>query len=256
VCQKEAHPLSDLLFLLFLHLYDKKIKGMDDITQINKDTTINMPWGSMTIINYKVQENGAITGDSIYVTSMQQNRVDNKEIKPYHYVSFLLISLLLIIVVYRYLKNKKKIKALESQIKTIKQAMQVQAEERDNERRKMFSIYITNTPVYEKIQSLIKAHIDDIPTGELLQEAAWENLKSEINKLDDNFCERLKKDFTLLKPEDIKYCCLFKLGLKASEIACLMGRTPNMIHKRRKLISERLGLDKTSFALEEFLYSF
>ena len=229
---------------------------MDDIIQTNKDTTISMPWGSMTIINYKLQENGAITGDSIYVSSMQQNRADNKEIKPYHYASFLLLTILLIIVIYRYLKNKRRIKVLESQMETIKRSMQVQAEERDNERKKMFSIYIVNTPVYEKIQSLIKAHIDDIPTGELLQESAWENLKSEINKLDDNFCERLKKDFTLLKPEDIKYCCLFKLGLKASEIACLMGRTSNMIHKRRKLISERLGIDKTSFTLEDFLNSF
>ena len=234
----------------------KKTDSMDEVMQTSKDTTINMPWGSTTIINYKVQENGAITGDTIYVTTMHQLSADNKEIKPYHYVSFLLLSLLLIIVVYRYLKNKKKIKALESQIETITQSMQAQAEERDNERRKMFTIYIINTPVYEKIQSLIKAHIDDIPTGELLQEAAWENLKNEINKLDDNFCERLKKDFTLLKPEDIKYCCLFKLGLKASEIACLMGRTPNMIHKRRKLISERLGINKTSFSLEDFLRSF
>ncbi len=229
---------------------------MDDIIQTNKDTIIQTAWGHMKIVNYKLQENGAITGDSLYVVTIEQGHSNDRQIGLYSYVSFLLSALLLMMVVYMFIKSKRRVSVLKSQIETIKQAMQDQAEERDNERRKMFSIYITNTPVYEKIQSLIKAHIDDIPTGELLQEAAWEDLKNEMNKLDDNFCVRLKKDFTLLKPEDIKYCCLFKLGLKASEIACLMGRTPNMIHKRRKLISERLGISKTSFTLEDFLRSF
>lgn len=116
---------------------------------------------------------------------------------------------------------------------------------------------IQTLPCYQEITLLIKKgkKQEIIPEG-MMSTELWNQVITEINNATDNFTLRLCYNYPLLKPEDIYFCCLLKMGLKYSDIACLLGRTTNMMYKRRELIIERIGGIGENASLDEFIRKF
>lgn len=70
--------------------------------------------------------------------------------------------------------------------------------------------------------------------------AQWEDVKSAINWLFDDFTERLLADIPTLNESDIQICCLMKLHLQVAEIATLLGISPASVSKRKLRLKERI----------------
>ncbi len=122
--------------------------------------------------------------------------------------------------------------------------------------QRLFMQYMANTPIHKEIVLLIEQNKKDVCTQELLSEEKWNELFIAINKVTDNFTARLQQEFTSLKTEDIRFCCLVKSGFKYSDIAHVMGRTSNMMYKRSELIVQRMNLANGKQKLKEYIQNY
>lgn len=107
------------------------------------------------------------------------------------------------------------------------------------------------------MKEIICKHKNNVNNTPLISAIQIEELQKEINYAHNDFVFRLKETFPNLKPEEIDFCSLVKAGFKYAEIACLLGRTPNMMYKRRKAIVEKLQTTQNNIdSLEMFLSNF
>lgn len=79
-------------------------------------------------------------------------------------------------------------------------------------------------------------------------------LVKKLDELYDNFSERLKEKYPILKERDIEICCLIKAGAKTGNIASLIPMTPNAVTKKKKQILDKMELKDV--ALDDFLTIF
>lgn len=174
---------------------------------------------------------------------------------PFPYLLGILV-LVLVITIALVMIYRRRAKNLERQIEIIKLSLEQNKEDFRKEKQRLFKNNISDTAIYQRLRQMALENADKIVTSELLTAEEWQELGKTVDNLDENFTQRLHGDFPTLKPKDIHYCYLFKLGLPATMIATLMGRTPNMIHKRRTMISQSMGIDKAKTTLEKFLLSY
>ena len=66
-----------------------------------------------------------------------------------------------------------------------------------------------------------------------LSEEEWNKLFVMVNLLYGKFVERLYKTFSNIKEEDLKLCCLVKLGFTNEEIASILCVHPDTVNKRK-----------------------
>ena len=89
----------------------------------------------------------------------------------------------------------------------------------------------------------------------------WPEIISIINRLNNNFTQRLKQQTPFLSESDIKYCCLIKLRLSTAVIANLTAIPPASVTKRKQRIRNRISqqipylLEKTE-SLDNFIWKF
>lgn len=119
-----------------------------------------------------------------------------------------------------------------------------------------FHNYMVSSNIYKELQLLLETYKGQIVISPLLNSRHWEELEVITNKYCDNFCCRLSKEFPLLKQEDIHFCLLVKIGFKYSEISYLLGRTVNMMYKRKKLIVSRLNFSDGNLDFEDFIKNY
>ena len=106
---------------------------------------------------------------------------------------------------------------------------------------------------YQQVLLLLKEHNDGLNANELLSAELWQELTDCINQCAPNFSQRLHKLYPQLDQKDIHFCLLVKAGFKYTEIACLLGRTPNMMYKRRQLIIGRIGKSMSAGQFEAYI---
>ena len=111
---------------------------------------------------------------------------------------------------------------------------------------------IHSLPVFKSLILMIERNKDEKGSKEIIDIKLWGNIISELDDITNNFTIRLSDQFPMLKKDDIHFCCLLKMGFKYSDIACLCGRTINMMYKRRDLVIERIELNISS-SLETFI---
>ena len=122
---------------------------------------------------------------------------------------------------------------------------------------KLVLSYLQKCDIYKELRELILEHKDSINNTPLISNIQFERLQKEINYSCADFTIRLQESFPKLKPEDVDFCCLIRSGFKYAEIACLLGRTPNMMYKRRKAIVEYIRTTGIHLdTLETFINSF
>jgi len=126
----------------------------------------------------------------------------------------------------------------------------------NRQRHQLFAQYITNTPIYREITRLIEANKETVCNQSLLSEHQWEELYAALNSGANDFTLRLSKEHPALKTEDIRFCCLIKAGFKYADIARVMGRTPNMMYKRREIVSGRMSTPTATQELTTYLRNY
>lgn len=120
----------------------------------------------------------------------------------------------------------------------------------------LFKSYLSETPILCEIRQLILRHKEAVVNEELLTARQWEQLFAAIDAGANNFTSRLSKAHPDLKEEDLRFCCLLKADLRYADMALLLGRTKNMMYKRRDLIVRRLNLPATTVNLNEYIEHF
>lgn len=168
----------------------------------------------------------------------------------------LFIVTICILFLYKRRNYSKQIHSLKEEKQNSEQALSQKINIISEKRNQLFELYIKACPIYKEIMQLLHQNRDKICVHELLTPEKWDELFSAINSHTNHFTTRLQKEYPLLKVEDIRFCCLIKIGLNYSDIACILGRTTNMMYKRRNIISKRMGLDDSNKAMDKYIINF
>lgn len=76
-----------------------------------------------------------------------------------------------------------------------------------------------------------------------LSEEEWNKLFVMVNLLYGKFVERLYKTFSNIKEEDLKLCCLVKLGFTNEEIASILCVHPDTVNKRKLRFKSKFEME-------------
>jgi DNA-binding NarL/FixJ family response regulator len=83
----------------------------------------------------------------------------------------------------------------------------------------------------------------------------WKLFETKFNELNEDFFERLSKEFPKLTTKDRKLCAYIKIGLTSKEIAPLLGITKRSVELQRYRLRKKLKLD-AGINFNEFLRLF
>lgn len=87
-------------------------------------------------------------------------------------------------------------------------------------------------------------------------EKDWDRIFENANIAFEGFTTKLKNSFPLLNNEDIRYCCLIKMGLTQSEISTIVSREKSSVKKRIRRIALNKMHAKEGQRLTEILHKF
>lgn len=68
----------------------------------------------------------------------------------------------------------------------------------------------------------------------------WTEIQMAINRLYDNFTERLQKQIPSLTENDLQVCCLIKLHISVANMATILGISPTSVSKRKQRLKEQI----------------
>jgi DNA-binding transcriptional regulator YiaG len=102
----------------------------------------------------------------------------------------------------------------------------------------------------QKLRSLEKT-----VNSELQNEDAWQQFNLYFDQVNNNFTERLLKQFPNLTVNDVRNCILIKLNLSIKEMAALLNISTQGVEKGKYRLKKRLNLNVED-DLTEFLRQF
>ena len=70
----------------------------------------------------------------------------------------------------------------------------------------------------------------------------WEELVVMVDVIFNQFSERLMEKHPGLTKDDLRYCCLIKLGYSISEISTMMAIQPTTVSTRKQRIKKHLDI--------------
>lgn len=167
-------------------------------------------------------------------------------------ITLILVSLLITLGACFYVKKKKSLRLLQE----LKNKNENFSQEIVETNYKLLTAQITTRNSYQTLIALIDKHKNCINNQELVSPQLWEELTHDINKYANNFTTRLTDQFSTISKKEVHFCLLVKIGFKYSDIAILLGRTPNMMYKRRKAITEKICSISNPDNFEEFIRMF
>lgn len=168
----------------------------------------------------------------------------------------LVILCLLLIVLYRYrITKKEKYIIKQQQIIQDKHSLLM---EKEIDMKGLSSIVmeirenvLTSTDVYKRIieisQSIEKAKKYPLTDKE------WITLKECVKSTYVLFFENLQKNFPNMTEEDIRFCCLLKIGLNSQQLAILLKIQSTSVSRRRSRIMIKGGFENTNTTLEKII---
>lgn len=140
-------------------------------------------------------------------------------------------------------KEHLELEELRERVKTIK-----------NEKDRLLKLSFSKSSVYKHLQAFIREYKDGDKYGEDYGENNWKRLISEIDEYDLDFTTRLKKAYGQLLPEDIRLCCLFRIGLSVTNIGVVMNCSRDNIYKRcGTILRNRMQIDEPNIYLKDVL---
>ena len=104
-----------------------------------------------------------------------------------------------------------------------------------------------------KNQDAFKAEVGKVMNSPSLSEHDWEEIKKEVNYVYPDFTSNLSEKITKLTEEEIRFCCLLKVGLETTELAILLDINPYSVNRRRSRINKKIRDVYPDLSWNEFL---
>ena len=79
--------------------------------------------------------------------------------------------------------------------------------------------------------------------GYAYEEDDWQNFSFHFDQVHHNFIARIKEDYPVLSPTDLKLCAYLRLNLTTKEIAPLLNISPRGVEISRYRLRKKLNLD-------------
>lgn len=213
-----------------------------------------------TLRLYHPQQMRQSTQETVYVgDSLVQHRQIGSSATPSFYPYVWLLGGLLFLSAGWLCYHRNRYRHVLSTLKHTQSDLEVLHAEQEadrSDRQRLATIAIVNSPICQEMRFLIERHKGTLHTDELPTPAQWKQLTDNIDLYFNHFTRRLHEQHPLLKKQDIRFCCLIKAGFKYADIACLLGRTPNMMYKRRDAILSRLNQKLSGSDFEAFIRQF
>lgn len=86
-----------------------------------------------------------------------------------------------------------------------------------------------------------------------LTDQEWLTLKETLKTTYFFFIDHLQDRFSNLTEDEIRFCCLLKIGLNSQQLAILLNIQPTSVSHKRYRIMKKGKLENTKTTLEEFV---
>ena len=88
----------------------------------------------------------------------------------------------------------------------------------------------------------------------LLTDQEWLTLKEILKSTYLFFIDNLQNSFSNLTEDEIRFCCLLKIGLNSQQLSILLNIQPTSVSHKRYRIMKKGKLENTNTTLEEFIF--
>ena len=150
-------------------------------------------------------------------------------------IYFILLLIILLLSASIYLGEKKRVKIREEEDKTIRNDEQNAVLQRlAEEQLQGTTTDIRNVPVNDR----------------------WELLKNRINQVHNHFTLRLVTQHPMLKEEEIRLCCLIRIGMNTQWIIQYLNISKEYFRKKKSLLAKTLHVQNSNKHLEEYIHCF
>lgn len=245
------------------------------LNEISKSVTFNyLPWG-----NHKLKVRAV--DESLNVLS--ELSFNLRILPPWYLKNFALLVYLLIVVGVVYLivlynrfrlkKQKlvylKKIKSENTRriIRLKNQYLQTEVQSKSAELANYTVLLRKKNEVLIRIKELLdnigktydhsntksKEQIYDIIDQNLSDKNDWKIFSAHFDEAHSNFLKKLKKEHTLLTPNDLQLCAFLKMNLTSKEIAALINISLRSVEVKRYRLRKKLNLEHDENLVEYLL---
>lgn len=170
-------------------------------------------------------------------------------------ISLLLVSLFLFILyICRITLKNKHIQKQQKKISDANQALQEKEIAVKGLNADIMNIrenILKNSAVYKKIIRNSQS-VEDAKKYPLTDQE-WLTLKETLKTTYFLFIDHLQDRFSNLTEDEIRFCCLLKIGLNSQQLAILLNIQPTSISHKRYRIMKKGKLENTKTTLEEFI---
>lgn len=170
-------------------------------------------------------------------------------------ILFLLVSLFLFILyICRITLKNKHIQDQKRKISNANQALQEKEIAVKGLNADIMNIrenILKNSAVYKKIIRNSQS-VEDAKKYPLTDQE-WLTLKETLKTTYFFFIDHLQDRFSNLTEDEIRFCCLLKIGLNSQQLAILLNIQPTSVSHKRYRIMKKGKLENTKTTLEEFV---
>lgn len=169
---------------------------------------------------------------------------------------FLAFSCLFVILLYKYSSVSKNEKLLQQQRELQESHVAIQEKEfalkgLDSQIQQIRENILYTSQVWKKIE----ANYVDVEKAKKhpLSEKDWLALVEIVKVTYISFIDVLCNRFSGLTNDEIRFCCLLKIGLNSQQLSILLNIQPASVNHKRYRIMKKGGLENTNTTLEEVL---
>lgn len=169
---------------------------------------------------------------------------------------FLAFSCLFVILLYKYSSVSKNEKLLQQQRELQESHVAIQEKEFivrgiESDIQQIRENILHKSDVWSKV--LKNSQDIEFAKKKPLTEKDWLALVEIVKVTYVSFFEKLQSKFSGLSDEEVRFCCLLKIGLDSQQLAILLNIQPTSISHKRYRIMKKGGFAKTNTTLEEII---
>ena len=178
-------------------------------------------------------------------------------------IGLLIIIVLVGLIIFLMITNRYKKKKVEHRIEKELMDYSLKVKQTENSQKKELLLSklesrIKNTLQLNRLKMGLSQHekmedfMKEISTQSILSDTDWQYYITEVNQIFDKKISILSEINTQLTQPDVIVITLICLRLDISDCCSLLNMTKNAMYHRRKIIKERIGINK-SVDLEEWI---
>jgi cell division protein FtsL len=182
------------------------------------------------------------------------------------WIALLLVVVLIVLTVLLLINNRHKKKQAAHETEKQRMEFEIRSRKGENEQNRKLLLSklqnkIENTLRFNRLKMGLKqqdkfdAFMNEITRQSTISEEEWHYYNKEVDSIFDKKIYNLSVKYSGLTQSDIRVVLLICLRLDIADSCSLLNVNKNTIYHRRKLIKERIGMDKDS-DLEEWIIQY